>query len=78
MIIKLNQNINFINSSWLKSLYKEYIKPLKDVKHEKNPLIKIFFLEKLNLFAIKKPNNNDPIIETIKLLFIKILKRVAA
>ena len=67
-----------IKSSWLKIGYKKYINPLKDVKHEKKPLNIIFSLEKLNLFAITKPKNNDPIIETIKLLFIKILKKVAA
>ena len=51
--------------------------PLKEVKHEKKPLIKIFSLCWLNLFAITKPKNNDPIIETMKLLFISILKKVA-
>ena len=52
--------------------------PLKDVKHEKNPLNKIVCFDSLNLFAIKKPNNNDPMIETMKLLFINTLKKVAA
>ena len=51
--------------------------PLKDVKHEKKPLNKIFSFDSLNLFAIKKPNNNDPMIETMKLLFINNLKKVA-
>ncbi len=58
-------------------LYKKYINPLKDVKHERKPLNKIFSFEQLNLLAIKKPNNNDPIIETRKLLFINNLKKVA-
>ena len=52
--------------------------PLKDVKHEKNPLKKIISFLVLNLFAIKKPNNNDPMIETMKLLFINTLKKVDA
>ena len=52
--------------------------PLKDVKHEKKPLNKIVCFDSLNLFAIKKPNNNDPMIETMKLLFINTLKKVAA
>ncbi len=75
--MKLNQNINFIKSSWLKTLYKKYTNPVNDVKHEKKPLNIIFFLEKLNLLAITKPNNNDPIIETIKLWSITNLKKVA-
>jgi len=58
-------------------LYRKYINPLKDVKHEKKPLNIILSLERLTLFAIKKPKNNDPIIETIKLLSIVILNRVA-
>ena len=33
--------------------------------------------ELLSLFAITKPKNNDPIIETIKLLSINNLKKVA-
>tara|TARA_B000000609_G_C24030741_1_gene270470 strand:- start:468 stop:656 length:189 start_codon:yes stop_codon:yes gene_type:complete len=61
----------------LKILYKKYINPLKDVKHEKKPLNKIVSCEVLNLFAITKPNNNDPIIETMKLLLINTLKKVA-
>ena len=77
MIIKFNHNINIIKSSWLKILYKKYINPLKDVKHEKKPLNIIFSLEKLKFFAIKKPRNNDPTIETMKLLFMKTLKKVA-
>jgi len=59
-------------------LYKKYINPLKDVKHEKKPLNIIFSFEKHNLFAIKNPKNKDPIIETIKLLFKNTLKKVAA
>ena len=58
-------------------MYKKYINPLKDVKQEKKPLIKIFSVEKLNFLLIKKPNKNDPIIEIIKLLFIVNLKKVA-
>ena len=77
MMIKLKKIINFIQSPWLKILYKKYINPLKDVKHEKNPLNKIFSLEKFNPLAITKPKNNDPIIETTKLLFINTLKKVA-
>ena len=51
--------------------------PLKEVKHEKKPLKKICSLVKLNFFATTKPKNNDPSTETIKLLFISILKKVA-
>ena len=51
--------------------------PLKEVKDEKNPLNKIFSLEKFIRFAITKPKKNDPITETMKLLFISILKNVA-
>ena len=69
--------MNFIKSSWLKILCKKYINPLKDVKHEKKPLKIISFFEILNPFAIKKPKNKDPIKETMKLFFIKILKKVA-
>ena len=38
----------------------------------------IFSFESDNLCAIKKPKNNEPIIDTIKLLFIDILRNVAA
>ena len=48
------------------------------MKHEKKPLNKIFSFDKLNLFAIKNPKNNDPMVETIRLLFKKTLKKVAA
>jgi len=58
-------------------LYKKYINPLKDVKHEKKPLNIIFSFEKPNRFEIKNPKNKDPIIETIKLLFKNTLKKVA-
>ena len=51
--------------------------PLKDVKHEKNPLNIIFSFVQLNLFAIKKPKKNEPINETIKLFLMNILKKVA-
>ena len=77
IIRKLKIIINFIQSPWLKILYKKNINPLKDVKQEKKPLNKIFSVEAFNLFAIKKPKNKDPIIEIIKLLFIIILKKVA-
>ena len=70
MIIKLKKIINLIQSPWFKVWYKEYINPLKDVKHEKKPLTKIFSFELLNLFEIINPKQNDPINETIKLLFI--------
>ena len=76
-MIKLRKIRNFIQSPWLKILYKKYINPLKDVKHEKKTFNIVFSLEKLNFFAIKKPNNNDPIIEIMKLLFINNLKKVA-
>ena len=75
---KLKMIINFIQSPWFKILYKKYINPLKDVKHEKKPLNIIFSFDKLNRFEIKKPKNKDPIIETIKLLFKNTLKKVAA
>jgi len=58
-------------------LYKKYINPLKDVKQEKKPLIKIFSIELLNFLLIKKPTKNDPIIEIKKLFFINNLKKVA-
>jgi len=58
-------------------LNKKYINPLKDVKQEKKPLIKIFSIEKLNFLLIKKPTKNDPIIEIKKLLSIVNLKKVA-
>ena len=76
-MIKLHKNINRIQSPWLKILYKKYINPLKDVKHEKKPLNRIFSIEQLNFLLIKKPTKNDPIIETIKTLFINTLKKVA-
>ena len=78
IIIKLKKIINFIQSPWFNILYKKYINPLKEVKLERKPLNIIFSFEELNLFAITKPKKNDPIIETMKLLFIKILKNVAA
>ena len=77
MIIKLEKIMNFIQSPWLKILYKKYINPLKDVKQEKKPLNKICLLEELNFLLIIKPTKNDPIIEIIKLLFINNLKKVA-
>ena len=77
-MIKLKKIINFIQSPWFKILYKKYINPLKDVKQEKKPLKRIFLFNLLTFFAITKPKKNDPIIETIKLLFISSLKKVAA
>ena len=77
MIIKLNKIINFIQSPWLKILYKKYINPLKDVKQEKKPLNKICLLEELNFLLIIKPTKNDPTIEVTKVLFINNLKKVA-
>jgi len=76
MIIKLKKIINFIQSPSLKILYKKYINPLKEVKHEKNPLNKMFFVESLKLLLIIKPKKNDPRIETTKLLSINNLKEV--
>ena len=73
---KLNKIKNFIQSPWLKTSYKKYINPLKDVKQEKKPLNKISSLDLLNLLLIKKPTKNDPRIEIIKLLSIKNLKKV--
>ena len=74
---KLKKIINFIQSPWSKILYKKYINPLKDVKHEKNPLNIIFSFEIFNLFAITKPKKNDPMIETMRLLSKNNLKKVA-
>ena len=76
-IIKLHQNKNCIKLPWFIVSYKKNINPLKDVKQEKNPLNIIFSFEKFNFFAITKPKKNDPIIETIKLLFKITLKKVA-
>ena len=70
MIIKFKKIINFIQLPSLKILNKKYINPLKDVKQEKKPLIKIFSLELLNLLLIIKPTEKEPSIEIIKLLFI--------
>ena len=58
-------------------MYKKNINPLKDVKQEKKPLIKIFSIELLNFLLIKKPTKNEPIIEIKKLFFINNLKKVA-
>ena len=77
IMIKLKKIINFIQSPLSKILYKKYINPLKDVKQEKKPLNNIFSLTKLFLLCITIPTKNDPIIEIIKLLFIKNLKKVA-
>ena len=76
-IIKFKENIKFIQSPLLRISYKKYKNPLKDVKQEKNPLIKSNSLNLLNLLLIKKPTKNDPIIEIIKLLSINNLKKVA-
>ena len=77
IMIKLKKIINFIQSPWIKISYKKNINPLKDVKQAQKPLNKIFSFNKLNLFAITNPKNNDPIMETMRLLFMKILKNVA-
>jgi len=77
IIIKLKKIINLIQFPSFAILYKKYINPLNDVKLERKPLNIIFSREELNLFAITKPNNNDPIIEVIKLLFINTLNKVA-
>ena len=77
MIIKLKKIKNFIQSPWLRILYKKYINPVNDVKQEKKPLNRMFLLKKLNLLLIKIPTKNDPIIEIIKLLSINNLKKVA-
>ena len=69
--------MNLIQFPWLKIVYKKYINPVNDVKHEKKPLKIIFSEELLKLFAITKPKKNDPIIETMKLLFMSNLKKVA-
>ena len=47
------------------------------MKQEKKPLNKICLYEELNFLLITKPTKNEPIIEIIKLLFIKNLKKVA-
>ena len=70
--------INFIQSPWLRILFKKYINPLKDVKQEKKPLNITFSLKEFSLFATTNPKNNDPIKETIILLFKNTLKKVAA
>ena len=76
-MVKLKKIINFIQSPWLSILYKKYMNPLKEVKQEKNPLNIICFLMGIKFFEIIKPTKKDPIIETIKLLFINSLKKVA-
>ena len=73
-IIKLKKIINFIQYPWLKTWYRKYINPLKDVKHDKKPLNKIISFEELNLLLIKKPKKNEPNNEIIKLLSINNLK----
>ena len=75
-IIKFKENIKFIQSPLLRNSYKKYKNPLKDVKQEKNPLIKSNSLNLLNLLLIKKPTKNDPRIEITKLLSINNLKKV--
>ena len=77
VIIKLKKIMNFIQSPWLKILYKKYINPLNDVNQEKNPLNKICLIEELNFLLITNPTKNDPTIEIIKLLLINNLKKVA-
>ena len=76
MIIKFKKIINFIQPPWLKISYKKYIKPLKDVKQEKNPLNKISSLVLLNFLLMNKPTKNEPRIEITKLLSINNLRNV--
>ena len=75
-MIKLKKIINLIQSPCFKIVYKKYINPLKDVKQEKKPLIKIFSVELFNLLLIKKPTKNDPMIEIKKLLFIVYMSQI--
>ena len=76
-MIKLKKIINLIQSPWFKIVYKKYINPLNDVKQERKPLNIIFSLEELNLFAMTKPKSNELMIEIMRLLLIKNLKKVA-
>ena len=75
-MIKFKENKNFIQSASIKTSYKKYKNPLKDVKQEKKPLIKRNSLNLLNFLLIKKPTKNDPRIEITMLLLINILKKV--
>ena len=75
-MIKFKENINFIQSASIKISYKKYKNPLKDVKQEKKPLIKINSLNLLNFLLIKKPTKNDPRIEITMLLPINTIKKV--
>ena len=75
-MIKFKENKNFIQSALIKTSYKKYKNPLKDVKQEKKPLIKRNSLNLLNFLLIKKPTKNDPRIEITKLLPINTLKKV--
>ena len=75
-IIKFKENIKFIQSPLLRISYKKYKNPLKDVKQEKNPLIKSNSLNLLNLLLKKKPTKNDPRIEITILFPINTLKKV--
>ena len=61
-MIKFKKIMNFIQPDLLKISYKKYKNPLKDVKQEKNPLIKINSLNLLNLLLIKKPTKNPGIL----------------
>ena len=47
-------------------MYNNNINPLKDVKQEQNPVNKMLFNDLPSLFAIMKPNKNEPNIEIIK------------
>ena len=51
--------------------------PEKEVKQEQKPLKKISFLELLIFLAIMRPYKKEPIEETIKILSMKNLKKVA-
>ena len=75
-MIKFKENKNFIQSASIKTSYKKYKNPLKDVKQEKKPLITRNSLNLLNFLLIKKPTKNDPRIEITMLLPINILKKV--
>ena len=75
-MIKFKENKNFIQSASIKTSYKKYKNPLKDVKQEKKPLTKRNSLNLLNFLLIKKPKKNDPRIEITMLLPINILKKV--
>ena len=61
----------------IQNFVQKIYKSAKRCKTRKKPLNKICLLEELNFFEITIPKKNDPMIETIKLLFINALKKVA-